>query len=207
MANKIPSPTGAQEEKVNEETPIPCIYGFEETFQIIANSMKHKYNKASDHPFYQILLNFHFSNLSKLKYSSKYENDIKSEGTGKYEKDVSQKNNCNLIFCEYIDDICKTRSLKEYQQILKFLLIFHDFFNEYGYKIKFPEGSKENFPNNFCDIYQADLLPESCNEFVMNYVIKLQGSVLNQMECIDLIQDFCRWLYEKKYTNLTISLF
>ena len=186
-------------------TPVPCIFNIVETFEDLKKYFKISYKDVSNHPFYKILNHFNNQNLSIIQYSNQYLNILKNETLEL--KNVSSSlftKNCSYIFCEYLNEISKIMDLTEYMKNIKFVFLFHDFYNEYSYKREYPE--EKNSQSNFCDIFQAESLPNSCNDFVMDYVIKLPASVLDIKESIDLIQKFCKWLFEKKYTTLTISL-
>ena len=49
-------------------------------------------------------------------------------------------------------------------------------------------------------------LPDSCNEFVSDFVEKKHQLGIEMTDCIDLIQHFCFWLHQNKYTKSILSL-
>ena len=101
-------------------------------------------------------------------------------------------------FSRYLKE-CYTKSSEEYfVKIVQFVSLFRDFLN------------CKNQGENKEDIYSikkgAMKLPDSCNEFVSDFVEKKHQLGIEMTDCIDLIQHFCFWLHQNKYTKSILSL-
>ena len=101
-------------------------------------------------------------------------------------------------FSRYLKE-CYTKSSEEYfVKIVQFVILFRDFLN------------CKNQGENKEDIYSikkgAMKLPDSCNEFVSDFVEKKHQLGIEVTDCIDLIQHFCFWLHQNKYTKSILSL-
>ena len=100
-------------------------------------------------------------------------------------------------FARYLKE-CYTKSSEKYfEKIIKFVCLFRDFLN-----------SKNKSENK--EVYSiskgAMKLPESCNEFVSDFAEKKHQLRIELTDCIDLIQHFCFWLHQNKYTKSILSL-
>ena len=60
--------------------------------------------------------------------------------------------------------------------------------------------------DNYSEIYCAEEIPESCNDFFLEFMQPNQYYGLNEGELIELAQHFCFWLYLNKYTHSYLIL-
>jgi len=102
------------------------------------------------------------------------------------------------IFSKYLVETNKDSNKEYYEFIVKFVILFRECIN----KIKAVEGDEEEYSvkNN------ADTVPDSCNEFITDFMEGFDYFGLDTMELIEIIQHFCNWLYDNKFTTSKLSL-
>ena len=116
---------------------------FKKTFESLSSYLSSKNKNIGDNPIYNKLVSIHLTNMQQIKYSSNFLdciNDFKDERTNK-KNDIITNKNCIDIFCEYLTAVSKTKEESYFVQSLKLILLFHDFFEEFGFKISFPNVS------------------------------------------------------------------
>ena len=101
------------------------------------------------------------------------------------------------IFAKYLVDINKDCNKEYYEFITKFVILFRECIN----KIKDENPLEEYSTKN-----NADTVPDSCNEFITDFMEGFDYFGLDTMELIEIIQHFCNWLYENKFTTSKLSL-
>ncbi len=52
----------------------------------------------------------------------------------------------------------------------------------------------------------ADGVPDLCNEFITEFMETNDNFSLETTELIEIIQHFCNWLYDSKYTTSRLTL-
>ena len=58
----------------------------------------------------------------------------------------------------------------------------------------------------FTEIFNAEEIPEVCNDFFLDFMEPKRFFGLNKEELIELIQNFCYWLYINKYAQSHLTL-
>ena len=86
--------------------------------------------------------------------------------------------------------------------MLKFIILFRECLNQSKKNIL----SKNEENKAFCQLYSAEIVPEMCNEFLLDFMEPYDYYGLNKDELIELIQHFCYWLNIKQYTQFQLSL-
>jgi hypothetical protein len=101
-------------------------------------------------------------------------------------------------FAKYViesyDKTCKDYFLF----LLKFSILFRECLNEYK---KLEDSDKQ-----YSEVNGAELLPDLCNEFITEFMENNEYFGLDVNELIELIQQFCNWLYENKFTTSRLTL-
>ena len=119
---------------------------------------------------------------------------------------------CDEIFSLYLREVAQTVRQSVYSTILKFVLLFRECLNEYGWekrKENDPEGAKKNPRKEnveFCSENNAEHAPEICNELVTVFLEQKKDSDLQRTESIDFTRHFCHWLFIKGYTCSKLSM-
>ena len=61
-------------------------------------------------------------------------------------------------------------------------------------------------PNKFSQLFSAEGVPESFNDFFLDFLQPKEYFGHKDKEFIELAQYFCFWLYAKKYTQSYLTL-
>ena len=109
----------------------------------------------------------------------------------------SASNVLDEIFVKYLIEVCKDCNKEYYEFITKFVILFRECIN----KIKDENSLEEYSTKN-----NADSVPDTCNEFITDFMEGYDYFGLDTMELIDIIQHFCNWIYENKFTTSKLSL-
>ena len=65
----------------------------------------------------------------------------------------------------------------------------------------------QNENNKFyTQIFNAEMVPDICNDFFVSYMEPYQFFGLHKEELIELIQHFCYWLFVKRFTQSHLTL-
>ena len=119
-------------------------------------------------------------------------------------KDQSKKN-CNEAFYEYLREFKDKTNEKYFKFLLKFVLLFRE-----CYDISKNKDIKEEEKKSFTDILTPEDLPDICNEFYQEFLESNNFFDLNEIdeknEIVEIIQHFCKWLFQKDYTESILSL-
>ena len=112
-----------------------------------------------------------------------------------------QSFNLDCIFFLYLKEFYKYVNEKYFWFMLKFVILFRECLNQ----------SKKNIIKSgenkvYCQLYNAEIIPEMCNEFILEFLEPYDYFGMNKEELIELIQHFCYWLNVNQYTQLQLSL-
>ena len=128
-----------------------------------------------------------------------------------YQYFVSDKKNIDLLsadnaFARYIIEFYPLCSKAYFNILVKFIIMFREFLNKKNNSDlnKLSSEKNSNFVYSIKD--GASKLPEYCNDFVTEFLESKRYLGLELNETIDLIQHFCYWLHENKYTKSILSL-
>ena len=66
--------------------------------------------------------------------------------------------------------------------------------------------SVKDSDKNYTQIYNAESVPDVCNDYFVNFMEPNKFFGLNTEELIEVIQHFCYWLYEKNFTQSHLTL-
>jgi hypothetical protein len=100
------------------------------------------------------------------------------------------------VFAQYVYDAHCQVSKSYFDFLLKFVILFRHCLNVY----------RGTGTEDFSQVNEADSSPDLCNEFITEFMENNQNFGLDANEVIDLIQHFCYWLYENKYTTSRLTL-
>jgi hypothetical protein len=113
-----------------------------------------------------------------------------------------QTYNIDCVFFLYLKEFYKFINEKYFWFMLKFIILFRECLNQSKKNIL----SKNEENKAFCQLYSAEIVPEMCNEFLLDFMEPYDYYGLNKDELIELIQHFCYWLNIKQYTQFQLSL-
>ena len=112
-----------------------------------------------------------------------------------------QSYNLDCIFFFYLKEFYKSVNKVYFWFILKFIILFREFLNQ----------TRKNFVKNgenkdFTQLYNAEIIPELFNEFLLDFMESYDYFGLNKNELIELMQHFCYWLNINRYSQTQLSL-
>ena len=112
-----------------------------------------------------------------------------------------QSYNLDSVFFFYLKEFYKSVNKVYFWFILKFIILFREFLNQL----------KKNFVKNgenkvYTQLYNAEIIPEMFNEFLLDFMESYDYFGLNKNELIELIQHLCYWLNFKRYSQTQLSL-
>jgi len=113
----------------------------------------------------------------------------------------AQSYNLDCIFFFYLKEFYKSVNKVYFWFILKFIILFREFLNQ----------TRKNFVKNgenkdFTQLYNAEIIPEMFNEFLLDFIESYDYFGLNKNELIELMQHFCYWLNINRYSQTQLSL-
>ena len=108
------------------------------------------------------------------------------------------------IILYYLKEFSSKTNLDYFWFILKFIITFREFMN----KNKENLISKCKFENRklYTEMFSAENIPDVCNDYFLDFMEPNNYFGLNMNELIELIQHFCFWLFNKKYTQSNLTL-
>ena len=109
--------------------------------------------------------------------------------------------NLDCIFFLYLQEFYKYVNEKYFWFMLKFIILFRECLNQMKKNI-----IKRGDNKVYCQLYNAEIIPEICNDFILIFLEPYDYYGLNKEELIELIQHFCYWLNVKQFTQLQLSL-
>jgi len=101
---------------------------------------------------------------------------------------------CDSAFWKYIEYAYTKTSRDYFDFIFKFAVLFRESIN-----IK-----RDNI--NFTKTESSEIIPDSCNDYVSDFMEKYDSFGLDMNELIEIIQHFCHWLWENGFTTSRLSL-
>lgn len=104
---------------------------------------------------------------------------------------------CDYVFKKYIEYMHKNSNKEYFNFAYKFIVLFRESLNI----------SKSNQGLvNFSSINNAETVPDSCNDFVGEFLEVNDNFNMDIDELIEIIQHCCQWLWENGYTTSKLSL-
>lgn len=108
------------------------------------------------------------------------------------------KTSFDYAIVDYLKEVESKINMDKMGFVCQFVIVFRESFNRVKYN--------ENRIVNYSETNSADEVPDKCNEFICEFMEPNHYFSLNNNDVIDLIQQFCSWLYEKNYTSSVLSL-
>ena len=135
------------------------------------------------------------------------------------ESNSDDKEECDEIFAKYLDSVAKETNKESYLNILKFIFLYRECLNRYVTSAvkKLLRGTEEmislgdkNLTNDegkkeHCIMNNVEQVPKVSNKLVVSYLNKLNVD-FGTMYPIELIENFCGWLFENSHTYSKPSL-
>jgi len=153
--------------------------------QYKANFLK-EYNSIDDHPLFRLL---------KESISNPQSTPLKAN--------PSETKKFDQVSIEYLRDVIKKTNEEYFIFAFKFVVLFRECIN-----VLFNAENKSH--KEYCEVNGAEVAPDKCNEFITEFMEKNNYFGLSsedlKYEIIEIIQQFCFWLFENGYTSSRLSL-
>lgn len=135
------------------------------------------------HPFYKLLVSQWDSSIDEIKSKT----DI----------------NCDDIFFLYLRDIAGKTNKDYFHFLFKFTVLFRECINSINKKRS--DTEEPGLPDH-TQIANAEQVPDTCNEFITEFMDPNDYYGLETSELIEAIQHLCFWLYFSHYTTSRLTL-
>jgi hypothetical protein len=142
--------------------------------------------------FYHLFVNYRnkiFSNISNFTEHNLYEKVFESNN----EKLATT---ADEIFAKYIVTVFPQTNKEYFLFVVKFVVLFRECINI----------SKSDMVGEYTVTGTAETVPDMCNEFITEFMESNEFFGLDLNELIEIIQHFCNWIYENKYTTSRLTL-
>ena len=210
-----------------KDIPTPIVYGFDSIYKRFnANDEKNIKIMQTD-SFFKKLCSKHEENLKNIRYNLEFLNKCVSLEKSKLQiyssEEISNKAKktstleecqvtCDDVFVEYLHYVSLKITPNYYIKVLEFIFIYREYMNLIGYKIKkskeisldLIKNEKED-KGNYCSNEPPEYIPECSNGLILEYFSRILTK-LSLKEMIDLIYNFCIWIYQHGYTKVQIEL-
>lgn len=113
--------------------------------------------------------------------------------------------NLDQLFFLYYKEFAKLANDDYLWFITKFIVLFRECINAKWKNLIKAENISEN-RTLYSQIYNAETVPEICNDFFLEFLQPYNNFGLDESELIKLIQHFCYWLYKNDYTKSQLTL-
>lgn len=113
--------------------------------------------------------------------------------------------NLDELFFKYLKEFSGKTNKEYFWFMIKFIVLFRECINTLRANLVKKEDQDEK-NKLYTQIYNAETVPEICNDFFVDFMDPYEFFGLYKEELIELIQHFCYWLYSKKYTQSHLTL-
>ena len=162
-----------------------------------------KYGNIEQYPLYKLVIDNWGKEVPEIEHES-YLDDSRNKNKNEPLKKIKQPN-VDSLFYLYLKEF-STKTNKDYFWfIVKFIVLFREGINILKKDMVTDEvinGDK----TEFTQIYNAEEIPEVCNDFFLDFMEPKRFFGLNKEELIELIQHFCFWLYTNMYCPSHLTL-
>ena len=155
-----------------------------------------KYGNIEQYPLYKLVIDNWGKEVPEIEHES-YLDDSRNKNKNEPLKKIKQPN-VDSLFYLYLKEF-STKTNKDYFWfIVKFIVLFREGINILK-KDMVTEEVINGDKTEFTQIYNAEEIPEVCNDFFLDFMEPKRFFGLNKEELIELIQHFCFWLYTNMY--------
>jgi hypothetical protein len=173
---------------------------FNELYINHKNELFNSIDKIEEYNFYDLLIknwekrDENFENKSRFSMLNCFQSDS-----------LVDKPPIDIVFFLYLKYLSKKNmNLKYFCFIFKYITIFREYINKEKKNSINKKFICEN-KNEYTQIYDAEIIPDLFNDFLMDFMESNNYFGLNKDEIIQLIEFFCYWLFTKGYTVSHIS--
>lgn len=152
------------------------------------------YESYTAHPFYNILQEIPI--------------DVENTqvGPNSLMNKPSQEVSCDQVFASYLKDVSNKSNKEYFNFIFKFVLLFRECINVVRKAINELDVNDLSAGKEFTQINNAENVPDTCNEFISEFMEPHEYFGLDTGELIEVIQHLCFWLYVHNFTTSRLTL-
>jgi hypothetical protein len=151
---------------------------FDKMFLMYKDKLFTGVGTAAEHPFYQLV-------------STKFRTQPSGPLT-----------NIDEILLHYLQDTKDKTNSEYYSFIVKFIVLFREYMN----MIKRDENIAEGNNDDYTQCHNAEMVPDFCNDFIVDYMEPEDYFDLDANELIEELQHLCYWMYVNGYTTSRLTL-
>ena len=194
---------------INEKIDVETLkLNFNSIFKELKDNIFKDIKNIEDYPLYQLVTNlWDIKDIDLAKESFSESSTIKKDINGKLEKNCSMPP-IEQVFYLYLKELSEHTNKTYFEFGLKFIVLYREFINGFKKKIvnKDYKLEKADKDNTFSQLFSPEGVPESFNDFILDYLQPKSYFGHKDKEFIELAQHFCFWLYAKKYTQSYLTL-
>ena len=116
-----------------------------------------------------------------------------------------QNYNLDELFFLYLKEFSKKTNEEYFWFMIKFIVLFRECINKLRNNLVKNED-KTDKKELYTQIYNAETVPEICNDFFVEFMEPYDFFGLYKEELIELIQHFCYWLFSNQYAQSHLTL-
>jgi hypothetical protein len=186
--------------KVEEITLETVKTNLSNIFRQCKNDLFEKIDEVEQYPFYKLIID-NWNN-------DKFPTECLTENNKPDNAAPSNKTNSpplDIIFVLYMKELTPKTNNDYFWFVNKFIVLFREFINLFK-KDQVKDEYKTEKERDYSQLFSAEGIPESCNDFFLEFMQGKKYYGLNENELIELAQHFCFWLYTNKYTHSYLTL-
>jgi hypothetical protein len=166
-------------------------------------------DKSSFKSYWKIYekVKFYYENPQILKkILNSTSNDFTEKIKNSAYADYNKKLTCDDLFGIYLSEISSHVNQTFYKSITILLKQYRDCMNLLGWELweLYKDLLEEKTELEYCEVKNAELLPEICNEFLNEFLPVKLPSFDKHIACV-AICEFCDWIYKSKFTHIRLN--
>ena len=155
-----------------------------------------KYGNIEQYPLYKLVIDNWSKEVPEIEQES-YLDDSRNKNKNEPLKKIKQPN-VDSLFYLYLKEFSNKTNKEYFWFMVKFVVLFREGINILK-KDMVTEEVVNGDKTEFTQIFNAEEIPEVCNDFFLDFMEPKRFFGLNKEELIELIQHFCFWLYTNMY--------
>ena len=155
-----------------------------------------KYGNIEQYPLYKLVIDNWSKEVPEIEQES-YLDDSRNKNKNDPLKKIKQPN-VDSLFYLYLKEFSNKTNKEYFWFMVKFVVLFREGINILK-KDMVTEEVVNGDKTEFTQIFNAEEIPEVCNDFFLDFMEPKRFFGLNKEELIELIQHFCFWLYTNMY--------
>ena len=162
-----------------------------------------KYGNIEQYPLYKLVIDNWGKEVPEIEHES-YLDDSRNKNKNEPLKKIKQPN-VDSLFYLYLKEFSNKTNKEYFWFMVKFVVLFREGINILK-KDMVTEEVVNGDKTEFTQIFNAEEIPEVCNDFFLDFMEPKRFFGLNKEELIELIQHFCFWLYTNMYCPSHLTL-